>query len=224
MISNSPAYLTKELSLFLPHTPYMKGESDSLEWSSLPNKWATRNQIIGSNRVTTKQIASGGRALSQRLRLYDRLIAKTDILHRTDSQAAGTRHNPVHLSCLHLTKRRKEGYMATRLDNRKGTHRQDFSEDMAESTSTRNTQPIDGGGEAKPSPVQILNPWKKRSCPEDFGQSKKHDINHCFPIDLSHYGARIRRDASFQFQEARSIGMPAVSQQRNPHINPENPH
>ena len=41
---------------------------------------------------------------------------------------------------------------------------------------------IDGGAEDKPPPIQILDPWKDGSHPENFGLSEKYDINRCFSM------------------------------------------
>jgi len=66
---------------------------------------------------------------------------------------------------------------------------------------------------------EILNPRKIGSYPEIFGQTKRHNINRCSPT-ISVIMAQGSEEC-YKFQGTESIGMPAVSQQRDFQINPE---
>ena len=67
--------------------------------------------------------------------LCDRLIAKTDILDRTDTQVV--RAQPLSsLPLLYSSDEVEKRYIAAQQDNKEEIQRQDFSEEMTEDTFT----------------------------------------------------------------------------------------
>ena len=83
---------------------------------------------------------------------------------------------------------------------------------------------IDGGGEAKPSPIHIFNLQKIDLHSEIFGQSKRDNIN-CNSRMISVIIAPEFEEAPVtNFKKNQLTGMPAVSQQLELQVNSDVPH
>jgi len=90
-------------------------------------------------------------------------------------------HHLLHLSFLHLTKRR-EGHMASEQNNRGRPRNKAFQRRGQRLLQLEGFSPLIDGRGAKLTPIQIVDPRKIGSYPENFGQLKRQDINCCSPM------------------------------------------
>jgi len=100
-----------------------------------------------------------------------------------------------------------------RQDSRRGIQRLDFSKEKAEAASTWRTQPI-YRRRKRSQTVSNSNSrsTKNRITSRRFRSTKETRYQWMLPHVLCHHGTRIWRDATYRFQEVRSIVMPVVSQ------------
>jgi len=110
MRSNSPIYLTKELPLFLLQSPYMERRWDSLEWSSLPKiiDDSEPDHRLQSKRPPSKSPLTAEPCHKDWCFVTGSSRRLTFHLEHTPKRWE-LDHHPLHLSFLHLIKRRK-GY------------------------------------------------------------------------------------------------------------------
>ena len=126
---------------------------------------------------------------------------KTNVLLWINSKRRKLDHHPLHLSFLHLMKRRK-WYMAAQQDNKGEIQRQSFSVEMAKATSTRRTQPI-YKWRRQSQTVTNSNAWslKNQSTSRNFRSTKEAWYQQLLLLDLSHYSARIWRALVSNFKK-----------------------